>query len=622
MCNEVVGVSAFGFINRGFATVVRPAMGGSLLDTDCVSCGLCIGTCPTGAIEMRLPLAKPGPWETTSVPTVCHYCGVGCEINYEAYGDSLIKVSRREDNPVTFGAHCRKGLFGFEYIQAGDRLLRAMVRPGRELQETALEDAISYAAMRLKELLRRHSPEEIAVFVSPRLTNEEVYLTQKLARVALRTHNVTSFARLANRELDCPEVISTATYSDLVDAQAILVVNSNLDEEHFVADLLVKRAIRKGARLVYIGSAANRTSHPAEIFLQCKPGTETLVVLAIAAEYAATTGRDLSDHETLATAARSLTPKAFEKRTGVAWAAVTAAATVFTQSILKVVVFNKDFRGPRTPGDERLFARAASLMGAPHLALREKSNMQGLLDMGASPTWLPGYIALDDDVAIDALEKEWCVVLRDMNGHDGDLAAALAEKKIKVALVVGEDPLGAEDLPQELRDGLASVEFLLVADVAFTATARAANVVIPLSSTAETNGTMTNSERRVQKVRQAIPPRNGLETWQILTRLGDRLGHRFKMKYGGVDEVTEEIRRVVHAYRGVVIDDAGSDGIWDAGLFPLAAPSADAQSLGAVVRPTATLALDCVEARLAARLRTLIDDARARREGLAVAASS
>jgi formate dehydrogenase major subunit len=622
MCSEIVGVAAFGFINRGFATVVRPAMGGSLLDTDCVSCGLCIGTCPTGAIEMRLPLAKPGPWATTSVPTVCHYCGVGCEINYEAYGDSLIKVSRREDNPVTFGAHCRKGLFGFEYIQAGDRLLSAMVRPGRELQETSLQDAISYAAMRLKELLRRHSPEEIAVFVSPRLTNEEIYLTQKLARVALRTHNVTSFARVANRQLDCPEVISSAMYSDLVDAQAILVVNSNPDEEHFVADLLAKRAIRKGARLVYIGSEANRTSYPAEIFLQCTPGSETLVMAAIASEYAAATGHDLSGDDSLANAAKSLTPKTFEKRTGVAWAAVKAAAAIFTQSILKVVVFNKDFRGARTPGDERLFAGVASLMGAPHLALREKSNMQGLLDMGASPTWLPGYVALDDDVAIDALEKEWCVVLRDMKGHDGDLAAALTEKRIKVALVIGEDPLGAEDLPQEIRDGLASVEFLLVADVAFTATARAANVVIPLSSTAETNGTMTNSERRVQKVRQAIPPRNGLETWQILTRLGDRMGHRFKMKYGAVDEVTEEIRRVVHAYGGVVIDNAGSDGIWDAGLFLLPAVPPDAQSFGTIVRPTATLALDCVEARFARRFWTLIEDAMAHREGLEVIASS
>jgi len=622
MCSEVVGVASYGFINRGFATVVRPALGGSLLDTDCVSCGLCIGTCPTGAIEMRLPLAKPGPWASTSVPSVCHYCGVGCQLNYEAYGDSLIKVSRREDNPVTAGGHCKKGLFGFEYVQGRDRLLRAKIRPGRELQDATLEDAISYAGMRLKELGRRHSPDEIAVFVSPRLTNEEIYLAQKLARVALRTHNVTSFAHLVNRQLDCPEVVSTATYADLVDAQAILVVNSNLDEEHFVVDLLGKRAIRKGGKLVYIGSEANRTSATSEVFLRCRPGTEAQVLLGVLKEYAERTGNALADHPALAKALAEVKPKSLEKQTGVAWADVEAGAQILAQSILKVLVFNKDFRGPRVPGDERLFAAASELLGCPHLALREKSNMQGLLDMGASPSWLPGYVPLADEAAIDALEKEWCVVLRDMKGHSGDLAAALAEKKIKVAVVIGEDPLGSESLPEEIRNGLASVEFLLVADVLFTATASAANVVLPLSSLAETSGTVTNQERRVQRLRQAIPPRTGMETWQILSHLAARMGHRFKMKYAGVDEVTEEIRRVAAIYRGVAIDDPGTEGVWDAGLFSLARVEPDLGALGTTVQPDETLTLDCIEARFATRFRRLMEEANAQRSQPETAAAS
>jgi len=614
MCSEVVGVAVYGFVNRGFATVVRPALGGSLLDTDCVSCGLCIGTCPTGAIAMRLPLVKPGPWATGSVASVCHYCGVGCRLDYQAYGDSLVKVARHEDNPVTLGAHCRKGLFGFEYVQAGDRLLRAMVRPGRELQETTVEDAVGYTAMRLKELLRRHAPEEIAVFVSPRLTNEEIYLAQKLARVALRTHNVTSFASVVNRGFDCPEVVSTATYADLVDAQAILVVNSNLDEEHFVVDLLAKRAIRKGARLVYIGTAENRTSRTAELFLHCRPGTEAVVLAAVAAEFAAQTGTDLADHAAVSGLAAATPPAEFEQRTGVAWSDVEGAARVFAESIVKVLVFNKDFRGPRSPGDERLFAAVSALMGCPYLALREKANMQGLLDMGASPAWLPGYVPLDDAKAIDALEKEWCVVLHDLKRDDNDLAAALREKRIKVALVVGEDPLGDDALPEEIRAGLAAVEFLVVADVAFTATAAAANVVLPLSSPAETSGTMTNAERRVQRVRRAIPPRCGMETWEMLVLLAARLGHRFKMKYGSVDEVTDEIRRMVPIYRGVVVDDPGSDGVWDAGLFTLPRPQPDLAATAAPARPVATLALDCIEARFARRFEKLLADARARRE--------
>jgi predicted molibdopterin-dependent oxidoreductase YjgC len=399
-----------------------------------------------------------------------------------------------------------------------------------------------------------------------------------------------------------------------VDAQAILVVNSNLDEEHFTVDILAKRAIRKGARLVYIGSEDNRTSQTAELFLRCTPGSEAQVLLGIVREYAALTGHDLLEHEALAKASNAVQPKEFEKRTGVSWAAVEAAAAILAHSILKVLAFNKDFRGPRTPGDERVFAAAAEVLGCPQLALREKSNMQGLLDMGASPTWLPGYVPVDDEAGIDALEKEWCVVLRDMESHDGDLASALAEKRIKVAVVIGEDPLGNECLPEEIRDGLAAAEFLVVADVALTATAAAANAVLPLSSPAETTGTMTNAERRVQRVRQAIPPRNGMETWEILTRLAARMGHRFKMKYDNVDEVTDEIRRVVRIYRSVVIDDAGSEGVWDSGLFALPRVQPDPDALASRVDPVPTLALDCVEARFARRFEKLLDDANARRE--------
>jgi len=408
-------------------------------------------------------------------------------------------------------------------------------------------------------------------------------------------------------------VVSTATYADLVDAQAILVVNSNLDEEHFVVDLLGKRAIRNGGKLVYIGSEPNRTSATSEVFLRCRPGTEPQVLLGVLKEYTQKTGNGLADRPALAKALGAIKPKSLERQTGVRWAEVEAAAQIFAESILKVLIFNKDFRGPRVAGDERLFAAAGELLDCPQLALREKSNMQGLLDMGASPAWLPGYVPLDDEAAIDALEKEWCVVLRDMMGQNQDLATALAEKKIKVAVVIGEDPLGDESLPEEIRTGLASAEFLVVADVLFTATASAANVVLPLSSVAETSGTVTNQERRVQRVRQAIPPRNGMENWQILSHLGSRMGHRFKMKYAGVDEVTEEIRRVAAIYRSVVIDDPGTDGVWDAGLFALARVEPDFGALASPVQPDRTLALDCLEARFAARFQRLMEEANAHR---------
>ncbi|MBE3099412.1 MAG: molybdopterin-dependent oxidoreductase, partial [Planctomycetes bacterium] len=502
VCGEVVGVSAYGYINRGFGTVVMPALGGSLLDSECVSCGLCIGTCPTGAIVQKIPLAKPGPWKTERVPTVCHYCGVGCTINYDVFGDTLVKVSRDETNALTGGNHCRKGRFGFGYVHAPERLSKGKIRPGREMQDASVSEAISYAALRLKEVSRHVSGREVAVFVSPRLTNEEIYLAQKLARVALKTHHVTSFTLMANQDLCSPDVLATASYHDLVDAQAVLVVNANPDQEHFVVDLIGKRAIRKGGKLVYIGPEVNRTAQFAEIFLQCRPEAQPIVVLGLLAEYGRATGGPIDVPPEVAAALAGLTPEEVERQTGADAQAMREAGQLLAKSILKVMVFNRDYRGPRQAGDSRLFAAVAPALGCGLLPLHEKANMQGLLDMGADPRWYPGYQPVGDGAVIDELEKEWCVALRDLESGGDTVARLLADKRIKVALVLGEDPLACTSLPQEIRDGLLATEFLVVGDLFYTETARAANVVLPFSSAAETSGTFTNSERRVQRVRR------------------------------------------------------------------------------------------------------------------------
>jgi len=595
ICNDVVGVSAYGFINRGFSTVVAPALGGSLLDTECVACGLCIGTCPTGAIAQRLPLAKPGPWKTESTESVCHYCGVGCRIDYDTFGDTLVKVSRHERNDVTFGNHCRNGRFGFNFVHAHDRLLTARVHNGQAAIEVPLEEALDHAALRLKELSRKYSPREIAVFVSPRLTNEEIYLAQKFARVALRTHNVTSFSHLVNREFFAPDVLATTTYPELARAQAILVVNSGLDEEHFVVDLVVKRAIRDGAKLVYIGPKENRSARVAELFLECAPDSETLVVQAIVAEASRLAGQPPAAE--LVGAIAGLSPAQIGEKTGVDPAAITEAAEILAGSQRKVLIFNRDYSGVRRAGDVSWLAAAGTALGCGVLPLHEKSNAQWLLDMGAHPAWYPGYRAVTDAGTIEDLEKDWSVSLRDLDTGDVDVARLLAEKAIKVAVVLGEDPLGAEDLPAEIRAGLEAAEFLVVADLFATRTARAAHVVFPMSSTPETSGTMTNSERRVQLLRKAIPARSGIETWRIITELAARMGLRFKMNYLAPSEVFEEIRRVAPIYRYVDVGSQGPDAIWDAARSPMAALPVNGAATGPAVGPVSTASLDCLDVR-------------------------
>jgi predicted molibdopterin-dependent oxidoreductase YjgC len=252
-----------------------------------------------------------------------------------------------------------------------------------------------------------------------------------------------------------------------------VVVGSQTCDDHFVVDLLIKKAARKGGRLIYIGPDANRTSQYADVCLRCEDGKQTDVVAALVAATAAGSGNGAA-------------------------ADFAAAVTILSGSERVVLVTNRDHRGLRRPGDVRLYAEAAASLGAGLLVMHEKANMQGLLDMGASPDWFPGYARTDDPAVVADFDKEWCVALHENEGAGADLAAKLRAKAIKVAVVIGEDPMGAPDFPADLSLGLGAAEFLVVMDLFMTDTAKCANVVLPLSGLAETSGTLTSSERRVQ----------------------------------------------------------------------------------------------------------------------------
>jgi formate dehydrogenase major subunit len=623
VCTEVLGIAALGFIHRGFDTIVRPAMGKSLLDTDCISCGLCVATCPTASIVANVPLPKPGPWQTTQYKTVCNYCGVGCRLELYTRGDILVKVAKGKDNRLTFGNHCIKGRFGYEFILSEQRLLKPMLRAGRNLQETDWDDALGHMALRLKEMARKHAPDEIAVFVSPRLTNEEIYLAQKFARIALGTHNVTSFSLLANQSVFDPSIVSTATYPDVAAADAVLLVNSILDKENMVADILVKRAIRKGGHLIYISPEEAGPAKFAEVLLKCRPGTETIVVSGLM-QLIIEAGRtdlarleEVENFKNLAGKLEEFTPDMVEDLTGVPAVALRRAAGIIAAAPQKVLIYNRDYRGPRAVGDVKVLQSAAKVMDARILSLVEKCNTQGLLDMGAHPAWYPGYHPIDSEDVVEEFEKGWCVALRNLPTKPADIADLLRQKKIKVAMIFGEDPLAMESLPKEIRAGLMSMECLIVADMFFTETGQIASAVFPLCSHAETSGTFTNSERRVQHLEQGIPPRAGLENWQIITQLAAYMGLRFRMNYADTDDIFREIRDMVPIYRDVVVDSQERDGLWDLDRFLLkpekyrfATKAIRLQPVKAVITPT--LHLDFIERRFEARMEQLF--ARTRKE--------
>jgi formate dehydrogenase major subunit len=320
-----------------------------------------------------------------------------------------------------------------------------------------------------------------------------------------------------------------------------------------------------------------------------------MVVQAIVAEAARLAGQEAEPE--LVAGIAGLTPAQIAEKTGIDPAGIAEAAAILAGRQRKVMVFNRDYRGARRAGDVRWLAAAGAALGCGVLPLHEKSNAQGLLDMGANPAWFPGYRPVTDLATIDDLEKAWSVSLRDLDTGGADVAQLLAGKQIKVAVVLGEDPLGADGLPAELRAGLEAAEFLVVADLFATKTAQAAHVVLPMSSTPETAGTMTNSERRVQMLARAIPARAGLETWELLTELAARMGLKFKMNYATPSQVFEEIRRVAPIYRYVDVGSQGPDAIWDASRLPMKPAALNGGAPAPVLTPVATGALDYLDAR-------------------------
>jgi formate dehydrogenase major subunit len=415
--------------------------------------------------------------------------------------------------------------------------------------------------------------------------------------VILGTHNVASIGQLLNPQLLAPGVLATATYRDVAEAEAILLVNSQLAEEHFVVDLIAKRAIRNGGRLVAIGPHANRTAMFADVFLECPTEAETTVLQAVAAECLRQAGQDPSLRGDLVGKVASLTPAQIEAEAGVPYDAILEAASILGASRRKVLIFNRDYRGARRRHDAELMAAIAPVLGCTLLPLHERANAQGLLDMGGHPAWYPGYRATADEASIREFEGQWGAALRGLDTGDVDLGRLLASGSIKAAVVFGEDPLGLEGLPADMRTAFESLECLVVSDMFLTKTAEAAAVVLPMSSTVETSGTFTNSERRVQQVRQAIPPQAGRETWQIIVALAAKMGFRFDTQYASPADVFDEIRRVAPIYGAVTVDAEDASGVWDASRTPLQTAGPDGAAMAPAVTPVRTAGLDCLDAR-------------------------
>jgi formate dehydrogenase major subunit len=563
-CSEIVKVSALGFVYRGFKSVVKPSMEKKLLQTSCISCGNCIAACPTGAITEKLPFPKPGPWVSSNVESICSFCSVGCNLSYRVFHDHSFTVANVNGDSHNKGYLCTKGRFGYRYMMDKDRLLTPMIKKKGGHKEAVWDEAIEFAAKKLESIIHTYGPQSVAVFGSPRMTNEELYLLQKFVRAGLKTNNIGSFTNLLNGveqgALDemFGVTVSTATMDDLRTADVVLVINADVSEENLVAELKIKRAQKRGASLVTVNSSETQLNKFADLCIDSKRGANTALINWICKVL---TEKGLADtdfiqgrtegFEELKASISSLDVAGVSEITGVEKDKLLQLSDLMASPNKNIIiVYNVDSLWEKSRNDLKAIGNLMMLtgrIGKPGngiIIIRDFANSQGLMDMGVDPGYLPGNIIFGDRARMKKLGNQWGLDLNPVF-KPVDLKHEMETDRIKALLVFGEDPLN-EPFNLKLTGG---AEFLLVVDHFVTATALEADVILPASLPIETSGSFTSCDRRVQGFGKVFEPKTGMENWQIISKLSAKLN--FPLPFRSVEDIQHEIRKAIPAYKNL-----------------------------------------------------------------------
>jgi formate dehydrogenase major subunit len=537
LCGDLITISALGFVQRGFDTVVRPSMERGLRETTCISCGNCIEVCPTGAIDYRMPYEKPGPWRTEPHESVCGYCGVGCRIVYNKQDDDIWHVTARRIDAFTPGDVCVRGRFGHRFRVENARVKAPRVRQAGLQRPGTLPLAITKAVEGLRDVASRHGADSLAFFVSPKASNEVVYLVQALAREGFGTNNVASFFGLERTggETDLAQAFglasSTLPASDVEHADVIVTVNAEVTVENPVLGFHIKRGVRRGAELVSISATETAVAEFATMRLAARRGTNTVLLHAVAHEIVKAKRHDrhfvgarTEGFDAFATAIEVDTAEV-ERVTGVERHRIEELARLVSGPGTNVCfVYDADASFEKSPRDLQAIANLLLLtgkVGRPSNGLilaRRHANGQGLLDLGGSP----------DAVNAQAAGLRGARTL-------GDLRQAVDEGGIRGVFIYGENPARHE----KYAPLFANAEFVVTMDMFETETSRASAVVLPGSGYSESEGSVTSMDRRVQAFVRAFQPPAGRTGLEILA-------HVFRAATGtatvpGLQEVRERI---------------------------------------------------------------------------------
>lgn len=563
-CEELQGLGALQIVGDGFSSRIVAVGGESIGESICESCGQCVDRCPTAAL---LPKIYRVP--TDVVRTVCPYCGVGCGINLELYHGQLSGVRGDRENPVNRGSLCVKGKFGVvDFVNSFSRLEAPMIRKDGKLTRVDWEEAVSFVA----ESLASFQEDEVAVIASAKCTNEENYVAQKFARVALRTNNVDHCVRLCHS----PTLVAltkafgsgamTNAIEEIGESKCIVAIGTNTTETHPVIGARIRRAAKKGAGLIVINPRRIDLCDAASIWLRHKPGTDVALLNALCKVIVEEGLYDrgfiesrTDGFEEIRESLKDFDLSEAEEVTGVSVDLIREAARMYSSSTPASIFYAMGVTQHAHGTDNVLAITNLALLtgnvgkkGSGVNPLRGHNNVQGACDMGALPEFLPGYQNPGDSEVRKKFEDAWGCSLPEGQGFPlVEIFHQILEGKIKALYVIGENPALSEPDLTRVRDALGKLEFLACQDIFENETTEFAHVVLPAVTFAEKDGTFTNTERRVQRIRKAIEPiGESRPDWRILCEVAKKMGRK-GFEFKSAQEIFREISQLVPAYGGI-----------------------------------------------------------------------
>ena len=584
ICDEVQMDAALTFKGRAAGVEVSTFFDIPLNESTCELCGQCISTCPTGALYERKAKGKGQCKDLSRTRTTCPYCGVGCQIdlNVNEKTGEIVRVTSEVGVIPNDGNLCVKGRFAMDFVGNDVRLTTPLIKRNGEFEEATWDEAIELVVKRLGEIKAAYGADSIGGLSSAKCTNEDNYVFQKFIRAAVGTNNVDHCARLchASTVAGLAKAFGSGAMTNSIDelknAGCIFVIGSNTTEAHPVIGLAIKEAVVKhGAKLIVADPREIDMARFATLYMAQRPGTDVALINAMMHVIIDEGLLDkqfvkerCENFEALAETVKDFTPERAEKITTTPPEKIRLSARIYAKASSASIVYSMGITQHTTGTDNVLsLANLAMLTGNVGKEstgvnpLRGQNNVQGACDLGALPNVYPGYQSVEDKAVRAKFERAWGKELSPNQGLTVvEMMHAVETDQIKAIYVMGENPALSDPNLNRTHKALAEVDFLVVQDIFLSETAQYADVILPTLCFAEKNGTFTNTERRVQRVRAAFPgPGQAKDDWQILCEVATKIG--YPMGYDCAGKILDEIASVSPIYGGMSFERIDSVGL-------------------------------------------------------------